>query len=235
MVIDTTWEVCGIYQIKNLVTGKSYVGSAVNISRRWSLHKHQLRRGVHHSKKLQRAWNKHSQAAFSFEVLEIVAEVSELVACEQAWIDKTNCVVDGYNVKPTAGSSLGFVFSEESRKKMSAIQVGRPRSLESRANQSASTKGKPKSPEHRAKLAAINKARGDAVQKTFAVCLCCGKHFLSRPSHVARGEGKYCTRSCYKVAKFGADAGVTFRETAVDPETGEIVTVTRTPKRLEAA
>lgn len=34
---------------------------------------------------------------------------------------------------------------------------------------------------------------------------------------------------------WGSDAGVTFRETAVDPETGEIVVVTRAPKRLEAA
>ena len=34
---------------------------------------------------------------------------------------------------------------------------------------------------------------------------------------------------------FGADAGVTFRETTIEPETGEIVTVTRAPRRLEAA
>lgn len=34
---------------------------------------------------------------------------------------------------------------------------------------------------------------------------------------------------------WGADAGVTFRETSIDPETGEIVIVTRAPKRLEAA
>ena len=34
---------------------------------------------------------------------------------------------------------------------------------------------------------------------------------------------------------WGSDAGVTFRETTIDPETGEIVTVSRAPKRLEAA
>ena len=34
---------------------------------------------------------------------------------------------------------------------------------------------------------------------------------------------------------FGADKGVTFRETTINPETGEIVTTTRAPKRLEAA
>ena len=32
----------GIYKIKNLINNKVYIGSAVNIDRRWSLHQYHL-------------------------------------------------------------------------------------------------------------------------------------------------------------------------------------------------
>lgn len=211
MEIKSTWKLAGIYKIVNTVTGKCYIGSAVNISARWSLHKHQLARRVHHSTKLQRAWDKYSADVFSFEVLEAVANTEHLVVREQFWIDQLRSVASGYNVKPVAGSSLGFKFTEESRAKMSQIQIGRPRSLESRANQSASTRGKPKSTEHRAKLAEANRSRAAAAPKTFAVCPCCAMEFRTYPSEIKRGGGKYCSRACYKLYAFGAEAGVTFK------------------------
>jgi group I intron endonuclease len=49
----------GIYQIKNLVSGKLYVGSAVNIARRWNGHVSDLNAQKHRNQILQRSWDKY--------------------------------------------------------------------------------------------------------------------------------------------------------------------------------
>ncbi len=78
----------GIYQIVNLLTGKVYIGSSINIDERWRLHRKQLKRGNHHSYKLQWAFNDGSQ--FNWEILETV-EVSTdrecLLLLEQIYLD----------------------------------------------------------------------------------------------------------------------------------------------------
>lgn len=56
----------GIYQIINLVNGKCYVGSAVNIKKRCYYHLRSCRLNKHHSKKLQRAWNKGKKLPVEF-------------------------------------------------------------------------------------------------------------------------------------------------------------------------
>ena len=64
----------GIYAIVHIETGRKYVGSAVNLTKRWNIHRHGLRNKKHHSAALQRAWDKYGEAAFSFEVLEVVVK-----------------------------------------------------------------------------------------------------------------------------------------------------------------
>ena len=114
----------GIYKIANRLNGKCYVGSAVNIKRRWTEHKAYLRGKYHHSKHLQRAWNMHGEDAFCFEVIEF-AESSELIEREQHWIDVLHAYgKDGYNVSPKAGSSLGIKRSDETRKRISQAKLG---------------------------------------------------------------------------------------------------------------
>jgi group I intron endonuclease len=56
----------GVYQILCVPTGKAYVGSAVNLAKRWQEHRWMLRRGQHHSQYLQRAWDKYGETAFAF-------------------------------------------------------------------------------------------------------------------------------------------------------------------------
>lgn len=94
-----------IYQIRCIPTGKIYVGRAVNLRLRWELHKSRLRRGIHHNKHLQNAWDRYGEVNFEISVLEIV-DRSKLLSTEQAWIDKTGCVSRefGFNIYPTAGS-----------------------------------------------------------------------------------------------------------------------------------
>jgi group I intron endonuclease len=97
----------GIYAITNTVTGKLYVGSAVDIDRRWQTHRTQLRAGVHHSQKLQRAWAKYGPDAFAFTVLE-ECDPTVLQDREQYWLDTLDSTRHGYNVNPTANSPRGL-------------------------------------------------------------------------------------------------------------------------------
>lgn len=103
---------CGIYQIVNKVNGKRYVGSAVNFASRWRVHKHQLRKGNHHSVALQRAWNSYGEDSFDFAIIE-ECDREKLIEREQIHLDMGY----DYNCSPTASSSLGVVGREETKEK----------------------------------------------------------------------------------------------------------------------
>lgn len=136
----------GIYQIKNLVNGKVYVGSAKSFTNRFIAHKKMLKRGKHHSIKLQNAWSKYGSDNFLFEKL-IVCEFKDLIMYEQLFIDGLNAVHDGYNVNPTAGSMAGKTHTAESKAKMSVARKGKPRNPESVAKTAAAHTGAKRSEE----------------------------------------------------------------------------------------
>lgn len=133
---------CGIYKILNSSTGKVYVGSAVNIRKRWTEHKRTLRIGLHCNILLQRAWTKHGDADFTFSILEGVDERRNLVSREQYWLDllAASDPAKGYNLCSVAGSQLGAKRTPEQREKMSLARMGVNRGI-------------PLSSEHRAKIA----------------------------------------------------------------------------------
>ena len=110
----------GIYAIRNKVNGKQYVGSAVNIARRFTDHVKLLNRKDHHSVALQRAWLRYGGDAFELVILEIVRDADMLIRREQHWIVH-GCGFGeaGYNMSPTAGSPLGVKHTDEARMNMS--------------------------------------------------------------------------------------------------------------------
>lgn len=110
----------GIYSITNTLNGHMYIGSAVNISRRWSDHTRHLNKNEHHSIHLQNAWNKYGEDAFEFTVLEY-CEKEQLIEREQFYIDEIKPI---YNTCPIAGSVLGAKRSAETRAKMSTAKSG---------------------------------------------------------------------------------------------------------------
>lgn len=112
--------VSGIYQIKNQINGKRYIGSAVSIRHRWAQHLNDLCRGKHHNTHLQRAFNKYDEAIFVFEILE-ETKLENLIEWEQHYFDTLK---PEYNISPTAGSSLGVRHSEETRAKMCIAMTG---------------------------------------------------------------------------------------------------------------
>lgn len=118
----------GIYSIENKTNGKTYIGSSVNLKRRLNCHQVLLSTNRHPNQKLQRSWNKHGSENFVIEVLEYLQPTKEiLLAREQHWIELLDVVATGYNILPTAGSSLGTKLSEETRAKMRAAAVGKIR------------------------------------------------------------------------------------------------------------
>lgn len=106
----------GIYEIKCLASGKVYIGQTVDLNRRLKDHLRCLRKGTHHNKYLQRAFDKYGEEYFTFSVLQNCT-ASELDACEQWWIQQ-RCSMDrkaGYNLE--SGGNPGKFVSEETRAK----------------------------------------------------------------------------------------------------------------------
>lgn len=130
----------GIYCIEHIASGKRYVGSAVDFSQRWYIHKSHLRRNVHHSVYLQRAWNKYGEDAFEFKKLLICSAENRLMY-EQRYIDGLN---PEYNLAKVAGSQLGYKHTEEARAK---IRAARARQVADTAAMHASNKGRKHTPE----------------------------------------------------------------------------------------
>ena len=117
----------GIYGIRNRLTGQIYIGSALKISKRWAIHRWQLARGTHHSFRLQEAWDAEAcPDIFEFLVIEMVRP-EQLVSAEQWWIDfyESYDPAYGYNIEPSADSSLGRACREQTREKISKANAGR--------------------------------------------------------------------------------------------------------------
>jgi group I intron endonuclease len=125
----------GVYQIRNLVNGKRYIGSAANkrgFDQRWSIHRTLLLQGKHHSSKLQNAWNKYGVASFAFEILE-ECQISKCIEREQHYLDMLLFASNkdgrfdelGYNINRKADSRFGAVLSDETKAKISRAHLGK--------------------------------------------------------------------------------------------------------------
>jgi group I intron endonuclease len=116
----------GVYEIRNLVNGKKYVGSAsTSFNGRWKNHQILLNRGEHHSIHLQNAWTKYGPQSFEFRIL-VRCDPDQCVKKEQVWIDfyrSYDCRF-GYNRSPAAGSTRGLRPTAEARRRMSLAHVG---------------------------------------------------------------------------------------------------------------
>ena len=163
----------GIYQIKNTISGKVYIGSAVRLSKRFNDHKHLLTHSKHHNIKLQRAWLKYGPKAFVFETI-LVCDPENLLMYEQRCIDGFDSVATGYNLCPVAGSILGTHRADATKEKISAAHKGRVHEGQALENMRAgrciwteemkkaaslAKKGVPLSDAVREKIVAANKGR----------------------------------------------------------------------------
>lgn len=89
----------GIYCIINNKNSKRYIGSSVDIEKRWTDHVCRLNSGSHRNDYLQKSWNRNGSTVFSFIVVEECK--SELLPIrEKYWIDFYNSINEekGYNL-----------------------------------------------------------------------------------------------------------------------------------------
>lgn len=175
----------GIYMIRNKANGKRYIGSAVNIPWRETKHRLHLGRGTHHSRHLQRAWEKYGAEAFEFNVIE-TCSVSELIVREQAAFDKFR---PEYNVCNVAGSCLGVKRDEAFKKKISLLKKGVPKPAEVRAKISASLRGRPAKPvtsETKALISRLAKARANGHGASHMQKLADARRGVPRTAEVRR-------------------------------------------------
>lgn len=124
--------------ITHVPSGRRYIGSSVNIGNRWTEHLSDLKFGKHHSRHLQRTWDKYGESDFVFSVL-LLCETHELIRYEQWFIDNMNPEFNGSKI---AGSTLGFKHSEETRAKMGKHMIGKKHSQETKDKISAAKTGR---------------------------------------------------------------------------------------------
>jgi len=115
----------GIYKIKNLVNNKIYIGSSINIGKRWRDHKWYLKENKHHNSHLQSSYNKYGLENFEF-IIELECDLNNLLIEEKRLI-KEYCASDnkyGYNVNDPEHIFLGKKHSEKTKKKLSLQKIG---------------------------------------------------------------------------------------------------------------
>jgi group I intron endonuclease len=129
-----------IYNIINKINGAIYIGSTVRTDprKRWWRHTKDLRSNIHHSRHLQRAWNKYGGDKFQFKIVEIVDDEKILIV-EQHYLDdrKKNYLSKlNYNECWIAGNCVGRKFSKETIQKLKQSHLGIRSSHKTRKKQS---------------------------------------------------------------------------------------------------
>lgn len=111
-----------IYSIINSTNDKRYIGQTINFQNRKTTHLRDLRKGTHHSAKLQNAWNKYGEENFIFEVTTIKdTSFLELYQKEVDMIKLYDSYRNGYNM--TIGGE-GSARKHFSFREYSFIRIG---------------------------------------------------------------------------------------------------------------
>ena len=98
-----------IYKITNQKNGMVYIGSSIEVERRWRQHKEASinEKDHHYNYPLMIAFREFGIANFTFEVIDTLPNHQEMIKAEHDWIVKENCVVpNGYNQTHQTDSPL---------------------------------------------------------------------------------------------------------------------------------
>ena len=141
----------GVYRIRNIETGKFYIGSSAGIkgiNGRFSTHRSKLRAGIHSNPKLQAAWNKYKERAFVFEIVEMCPRDQSVVR-EQWYLDHWLFASEnsrrfdqlGYNINRIATSRKGAILTKETKDKIARSLTGQKQSRVTRQRRSVAQSG----------------------------------------------------------------------------------------------
>ena len=143
IILENNKNAGGIYQIRNIINGRVYIGSTSRFQQRAREHLRMLRRGKA-TPFLQNDWNICGSEAFEFFILEVViGDNKKRIEIEQEYInkyydEKCNC----YNINRLASSRKGTKnnWSEEQRAKCSEERKNRWKNKDYVAKQKAIAK-----------------------------------------------------------------------------------------------
>jgi len=111
---------CGIYAIISEKYNVVYIGSSVDIKKRYSWHLATFRKGKHYSRKLQEIFNK-DKDSIKLSILE-ECDFDDLTTLEDDYIKHFNMV--GWNVENKNRTFTRNRMNEEIRKKLSELNKG---------------------------------------------------------------------------------------------------------------
>lgn len=125
-------NISGIYLLHNLVNGKQYIGSGSDLSNRLATYYYPSR--LVDSRHISNSILKYGHDNFSVVILETLGPTnsvskSDILNKEQYYIDLYKPII---NLNPTAGSSLGFRHSEESKQLIAEFRTGKSLSEKTR-------------------------------------------------------------------------------------------------------
>lgn len=98
-----------IYKITNQKNGMVYIGSSIEVERRWRQHKEASinEKDHHYNYPLMIAFREFGIANFTFEVIDTLPDHQTMIKAEHDWIVKENCVIpNGYNQTHQTDSPL---------------------------------------------------------------------------------------------------------------------------------
>lgn len=108
-----------IYKITNQKNGMVYIGSSIEVERRWRQHKEASinEKDHHYNYPLMIAFREFGIANFTFEIVDTLPTWEAMIEAEHNWIIKENCVKpNGYNQTDKTDSPM---FDPAIAKKMS--------------------------------------------------------------------------------------------------------------------
>lgn len=144
----------GVYRIVDHKSGRFYIGSSVQVARRWRQHRDRLTRGTHPNPMLQNIWASGRDRLRIETLRQCGPTKAEILAAEQAELDAAGVGVNPLcmNVLAVAGSHLGRKRSESTRMAMAVASAGKKHTDESKAKMRAAKVGRKLSEDHKRKV-----------------------------------------------------------------------------------
>jgi group I intron endonuclease len=156
-------KIISIYQIRNLVNGKLYIGSSLWTQKRFNKHSSLLSKGTHPNAHLQAAWNLYGKVAFAFEILEVCPPDTLEIDLRQKEAGYIKTLAAEYNMAvsttaPMTGRKHSTQVVEGIRERMKLFRHTEE-SKKKIADSNRRRKGETRSAAVRAKLSAIHKGK----------------------------------------------------------------------------